>query len=48
MDNVIPFPKRANTEPIVDADYFGSELLPLNYWLQVLDQVKKDQPEDKL
>ena len=47
MDNVIPFPRRANTEPIIDADYFGTELIPLQHIFEILDQVKQEAPKDK-
>lgn len=48
MDNVIPFHRKANTvpvtqEPIIDADYFGSETIPLLELLQALDRAKQDQ-----
>ena len=48
MDNVIPFPRKGNTapvtqEPIIDADYFGSETIPLLEFLQALDRAKQDQ-----
>ena len=48
MDNVIPFPRKGNTapvtqEPIIDADYFGSETIPLLELLQALDRAKQEQ-----
>lgn len=43
MDNVIPFTKKANTEPIIYSDYFGSEMIPLQTLLEIIDQqTKKD------
>jgi hypothetical protein len=48
MDNVIPFPKKANTapevtEPIIDSDYFGTETIPLLELFAALDKAKLDQ-----
>jgi len=40
MDNIIPFRKKekANTEPIISSDYFGSEHFSL---LELLEQIEK-------
>jgi len=39
---IIPFKK---PEPVIDSDYFGSELFPISDFLQALDQAKKKQTE---
>jgi hypothetical protein len=45
MSNVIPFPRKANTEPIIDSDYFGSELIPLDLLFEALEREKLKQNE---
>jgi len=45
MSNVIPFPRKANTEPNIDSDYFGSELIPLELLFEALEREKLQQQE---
>ncbi len=45
MSNVIPFPRKANTEPVIDSDYFGSELIPLDLLFEALEREKLLQKE---
>lgn len=38
MTNIIPFPPKANTEPVIDADYWGSEKICLTDLLKALEE----------
>ena len=44
MSNVIPFkkPEQANTEPIIDSDYWGASAFPLLELLQALEKTKDE------
>lgn len=44
---IIQFPKKsdANTEPIVDSDYFGAEKFDLLALLKSIEQIKKEKGE---
>jgi len=44
---IIQFPKKsdANTEPIVDSDYFGSEKFDLLALLNIIEKLKKEKKD---
>lgn len=44
MADIIPFPSKANAEPIIWSDYW-EETIPIQDILNILEQVKKDQDD---
>ena len=42
MAEIIPFPSKANTEPMVWSDYW-EETIPIEDILSILERVKKEQ-----
>jgi hypothetical protein len=42
MAEIIPFPSKANTEPMVWSDYW-EETIPIDDILSILEKVKKEQ-----
>lgn len=46
-NNVIEFKKVEKPEPVVDADYFGSEKIPVHDLLSLLDMMNKNKKENK-
>jgi hypothetical protein len=45
-NNVIEFKRVENPEPLVDADYFGSEKIPVHDLLSLLDFLKQNKNEN--
>jgi hypothetical protein len=45
-NNVIEFKRVENTEPLIDADYFGSEKIPVHDLLTLLDLLKQNKNEN--
>ena len=46
-NNVIEFKKVEKPEPVVDADYFGSEKIPVHDLLSLLDMLKNNKSENR-
>jgi len=46
-NNVIQFKKVENPDPVIDADYFGSEKIPVHDLLTLLDMIIKNKKENK-
>ena len=44
MAEIIPFPSKANTEPMVWSDYW-EETIPIQDILSILEKVKKEQDD---
>ena len=42
MAEIIPFPNKANTEPMIWSDYW-QETIPIQDILSILEKVKKEQ-----
>jgi hypothetical protein len=45
-NNVIEFKRVENTESLIDADYFGSEKIPVHDLLSLLDLLKQNKNEN--
>jgi len=46
MTNIIPFPPKANTEPVIHSDYWGEEKINLMDLFKILDEVKKQNKDN--
>jgi hypothetical protein len=44
MAEIIPFPSKANTEPMIWSDYW-QETIPVEDILSILERVKKEQDD---
>ncbi len=46
MTNIIPFPPKANTEPVIDADYWGSEKFCFDDLFKILEEINNAKNSD--
>ena len=46
MTNIIPFPSKANTEPVIDADYWGSEKICFTDLFKILEEINNAKNSD--
>lgn len=46
MTNIIPFPPKANTEPVIDADYWGSEKICFTDLFKILEEINNAKNSD--
>ena len=43
---IIPFPPKANTEPVIDADYWGSEKVCFTDLFKILEEINNAKNSD--